>query len=241
MSEDPLKWAFWDPLLETIDPRRASRSDVALIEVIMLFPDDETGRAKAALSSFVEGIGDDAAGYSQEALVMLQRMTRTAQPISEVQEVTKERFARGIIAGTFLHKVIAANILHLPRRSMAAIADDCMSPFKRTTEEPADQRTFPTTYKISLSTWNNDIWPTFRPVAHFWAASLRRAKIDGDVAFPCKSDRFVEFLADAEFYRRQGESINPYKRGGPILRPGEAFPLPQNLKVQPSKLKFSPG
>jgi hypothetical protein len=77
-SEDPLKWAFWAQLLETIDVRRASRIDVALIEAIMLFPDDEVWRAKAAISSFVEWVGDGAAEFSQEALVMLQRITRAA-------------------------------------------------------------------------------------------------------------------------------------------------------------------
>jgi hypothetical protein len=232
MSEAALRWADFAQYLEfQTDLCRPTRFDVALIEAIMLFPDDEVWRAKTATSSFVEWVGDDASTFTQERLAMHQRLTRDALPISEVhKEINIERHVRGVITGSFLHNVLVANILDLRQRSKNAIALDCLKPFKRTRERLDG-------FKLSLSTWNTEIWRTFRPVAHLWAASQRRAKKDGDLAFPCRADRFVEFLADAEFYRLQGEKITTARAHEPILRPGEAFALPKNLAVEPSKPK----
>jgi hypothetical protein len=217
VGEDPLKWAFWAQLLETIDVRRASRFDVALIEAIMLFPDDEVWRAKVAISSFVEWVGDGAAEFSQEALVMLQRMTRTALPISEVhKEFMQERFDRGVITGSVLRKLIAS-----PHKTIKEIAGEAMREVGR---------------HLDPKTFHNEIRPVFRTVPHFWAAFIELAGCDPASHFPCPKARLGEFLAAGEFFRLKGESMRMPGTKIMFLRKGEAFRLPPNLVVKPSNL-----
>jgi hypothetical protein len=234
-------WDPWARYLETTtDPRRPTRLDVTLIEAVMLWPDDEAKRAKAADASSVEYFADKTAAFTREGLEHLQQLTRCALPITEIhEEVKKGRFVRGIITGNFLRDVIAANVLHLERHSMKDVADDCMRPFNlnRNLNKTGD----PHLYEMSQATWNGHIWPVFRPVAHFWASSIRRTKIDGDVAFPCKTERFAEFLADAEFFRLTGEKTKTSPRSPPVLRQGEAFALPATWEIAPSDIKVFTG
>jgi hypothetical protein len=218
VGEDPLNWAvFWAPLLETIDVRRASRFDVALIEAIILSPDDEAWRAKIAISSFVEWVGDGAAEFSQEALVMLQRMTRAALPISEVHnEVKKARFERGVITGQVLRKLSAS-----PHKTVREIAGEAM----REVGCSLDPKTF-----------HNEVRPVYRTVPHFWAAYIELAGCDPAFPFPCPAARLGEFLAAAEFFRLKGEAARIPGTKRMFLRKGEAFRLPPNLVVTPSIL-----
>jgi hypothetical protein len=212
MNEPALTWSFFAGCLEEIDPRRPSRIDLGLLEAIMLFPDDEVWRAKLVTSSFVEWVGDDASKFRQESLSMLQQITRSALPISEIhKEIKKERVERGMITGLVLKRLIAS-----PFKSLKEIAAEAMKQVG---------------CSLTPKTFSNEIRPQFRTVPHLWAAYIELAGNDLAFPFPCSKDRFVDFLSAAEFFRLKGESAKISGTNQMFLRNGEAFPLPKNLRV----------
>ena len=74
------KWSDFVYLLETeTDLTAPTRLDVAVIEALMIWPDDENNRARAATASFVEYIGDFASELPRELLAMHQKITRRAE------------------------------------------------------------------------------------------------------------------------------------------------------------------
>jgi hypothetical protein len=79
-------------------------------------------------------------------------------------------------------------------------------------------------YKLSKKTFDNEIWPAFRRVSHFWAAYFKRCNIDLQSPFPCRGEDLRSFLSDTQVYQRMGEK-------NPFLRPGETVKLPARLKV----------
>jgi hypothetical protein len=91
--------------------------------------------------------------------------------------------------------------------------------------------------RVSLKTFQNQIWPTFRCVAHFWAASFKVMKFDGQ-PFPCHVARLHEFLADAEAYRLMGETLRTKQSPSTVLNPGETIKLPTGPVVEPSVFNF---
>ncbi len=227
-------WVFFAKYLKNCTRlAEPTKFDVALIEAIMLWPDDENWRGRAALSSYIEYAGDVAA-VSPRPIDRLvhQKMARRAFPIEAVQEeVKKERFVRGTIAGKFLLKSVIKTLLKEDnqKQSMASIARDCLGPFLKAG------------YRVQMKTWDNEIWPTFRPVAHFWAASIMLKTKNTSTPFPCDYHQFAEFLADAEFFRVEGERLRTPNSPTKVLRYGEAFTLPENLRVQPSEFEVSTG
>jgi hypothetical protein len=224
-----ISWApFFAGHLEiTTDLGSPTQFDVALIATIMLWPDDEEWRARAALSSFVEWIGDDTAGWPYEVLQDLQQITRRADPIARIQrEVKKERYARGVLTGSILHTAIIANALDAEKKSMEHVVKQSVAGFVNAG------------HRVRAKTFNNEILPQFRSVAHFWAAAFKRLKIELRDCFPCRFTEFAEFLADAEAYRLAGGELRPPHSTNAVLRPGEAFPLSANLYVPPSTLLY---
>jgi hypothetical protein len=65
------------------------------------------GALRDALASFVKFHGARASALPRETLYCLQQLTLRADPIETVhEEVKKERFVRGFVAGTVLHLTV---------------------------------------------------------------------------------------------------------------------------------------
>jgi hypothetical protein len=113
---DAAPWASWATYLETVtDLRHPTRMDTALIESIMLWPEDEKWRAKHADAAFVEFVGDGTHVFTREVLEKFHQLTRKTLPIEEIQkEVVKKRFQNGLIAGLVLRNLIASQQVRRP-------------------------------------------------------------------------------------------------------------------------------
>jgi hypothetical protein len=221
---DATPWAPWAAYLETVtDLRHPTRMDTALIESIMLWPDDETWRAKHADAAFVEFVGDGTHVFTREGLEEFHQLTRKTLPIGEVhKEAEKQRCGYGAITGLVLHRLIALQLSGEPPRTLKEIE-------RESVHKAGDP--------FNVKTYSNQFDPVFRPVAHLWAAFIELAGADLKFPFPCPVARFGEFLAAAESFLLEGEAAILYRTGLTFLHPGGAFPLPPNLRVNPFPLR----
>jgi hypothetical protein len=68
-----------------------------------------------------------------------------------------------------------------------------------------------------------NIWPTYRPVAHFWAAlSMWRDMEGGDFT---TARNMLLFLGIAEFLRKKGETFVPLRANTPLLNSEETWKI----------------
>jgi len=81
----------------------------------------------------------------------------------------------------------------------------------------------------SNSSLPNQVWKTFRPVAHLWAACILRLSSDGDPGVcPCEPEELPKFLATAESFRELGEA-EKLPKAATILPPEETVRLDPGL------------
>ena len=91
--------------------------------------------------------------------------------------------------------------------------------------------------RVSVKTFQNQIWPTFRCVAHLWAASYKAMAFEGQ-RFPCDVTKLRQFLADAEAYRLKGKGLRTKHSPSTILNPDETMKLPAGFMVEPTVFEF---
>jgi hypothetical protein len=128
-----------------------------------------------------------------------------APGLTAIHAAAKPAFRSGYVAGIVLHNVLTSGT-----STGAAITKVVKS--------------LPAAMRLSASTFNNSIWPEFRPVAHLWAAYCTKAPFHNCHDFPCTLPGLRSFLWLAEYYRLSGESTSPKQSSkGPILRPGDAL------------------
>jgi hypothetical protein len=224
-----IPWAEFEAVLENeTDLGNPTRFDVALVEAIMLWSDEEGRRVRAALASFVEFASDNTTDLPNDVLRNLQQLTRMADPIETIQhEAEKERIIRGFLVGSVLHNIAALTALGVEKRSKQHVIEESISGFVKA------RRGF------SVQHFHNEIWRDFKSVAHFWAATFKHVRIERKGATPCQLRDFREFLADAEAYRLKGEAIRQPHSIATVLKPGEAWQLPARLYAAPSELVFN--
>jgi hypothetical protein len=208
-----------------------TRLDIAVIEAAMLWPDDPEMQDNAIRSAFVElsySIVDQLSPQQKSEVISV---AREALPIRTLMaEVKKSRFIKGVIVGSVLHGILVKLSLDPENASKKSIITACIAPFQETKNSGY--------LRISEKTFDNDVWPRFKSVAHFWAAAFKAQKFDGGRAFPCDLANLAAFLSDAEFYRLEGERARTWKAKEPILREGDAIMLPKSLGIKPSVLDF---
>ncbi len=227
-SAPPVLKLASDPLLNT------TRLDLASFEAMMLFPDLEYEREQACNAALVEfGIQDLnlKAAFTEEIL----DISAKTLPLSVIKELAKDRFIKGMIVGYVLHNQIGYIALGDYEKSKQVLIDEATRIFQKTGKGGY--------LRVTKSTFNNDIWPKFRCVAHFWAACVSVNLIEGYPcgAFPCRVDALPRFLADAEAYRLMGEATRPRQGTANILDQKETVKLPDWLHIAPSELNFQPG
>jgi hypothetical protein len=173
----------------TVDGLRASTSaDTAKIGTAMLFPDDPNARLMDSNLA--------AAGF-----------------VLELDKQRRQRFERGLVAGRILIAAVGNAGQTNPTGALVTMKDakeSARQPFDYARQTQGRNQT-----KVSLKLIDNEIWPQFQPVAHFWAAY--HDHLGKTCEFPCAPCDLFALLAHAEAYRRLGEATR--------LRPNSSRPV----------------
>jgi hypothetical protein len=212
---------------------KPSRLDLARIEVVMLWPQDETQRARALEAAAVQSLGEmvEQLGADETPVAItvsdLKALTRRilgAPRLTALQQEVRRPFTRGLVAGLLLYEVVGWASLN------PAIAG-----LGRVKAHIVKRRIFP---RVSVKTIDNIIWPSFKPVAHLWAAYQSIRLSTRDVAFPCRIRDLQEFLSTAESFRQAGERLKPKQARETILDPNKTWRPPSTIVVPAIDLDF---
>jgi hypothetical protein len=196
------------------------RFDLARVGATMLFPDDESSRHRYE---------DSVAFMVFDPQQLPELVLWGAQAMATA---SWERFEQGIVAGAALHEELGRPRLGLCESGKAKIVRGLIKDLKLDPKKRFD--------RFSSKTFDNTVWPLFRPVAHFWAATFTAMMRDRE-PFPCALASFKDYLAMVEAYRIAGETTKAKQSPEPfLLRRAETVKLPANLQIRPADLEFSP-
>jgi len=170
-----------------------TRFDLAKIEAVMLWPDDEAVRARMLNSVLVALAITASNDFTREGLVDLAKHAAVAAPMADIRKDAQERFPQGLYAGKILREAVGYNDINPDRARLGVVMDKATKQFTGRSH---------TNSKIL----HNKIWPRYRRVAHFWAAHIHIALEDRS-GFPCQLADLLLFLAIAREYQRLGEAI----------------------------------
>jgi hypothetical protein len=204
-----------------------TRLDVAVLEAVMLWPEDVEKRQRSIETSLVEFGRLHAKAMDSEGLRALLKEAADAPPLAELQEQSKPRFVQGVLAGMILRELLGLSLL-APERAL----------MKLVLGELADGFRIAGRLNLSDKTIKNAVWPVFRPVAHLWAASVEINLELNEGAFPCRCDRLLAFLARAEAYRNLGERTRSKQSPVMLLSAKSTWRLPREISVKPLELAF---
>jgi hypothetical protein len=212
-----------------------TRRDIAVLEAWMLWPDDQRLRDAAIETSSVQFEIDIASSLSNEPLVPVAAVRRAAAavPLATVRADARPRFADGIRAGLYL------------REALVKLDTDPTNAFMKSgADKIARQPLFGSMRE--RRTFENNVWPRFRPVSHLWAAALdgafevSRSASPGQVsaAWPCRPEGLLDFLSAAEGYRVRGETERTRQSPHNILPADQMLRLPADLTIEPAALHY---
>lgn len=213
-----LSWDdFENYLSQMAKPEKPVPPDLGIVRALMLWPDDVEMREQSATRAFLDYFGDvnDA---SPDVKNSAYQVARSAIGAKELEKAEDDRVPRGLFVGSILFSMI--NCVEEKNFSFAYHVGNCNKLFLK-----QKNKTGKSVYRFSKKTFDNDMWPTFRAVSHYWAASYQHIKISNE-EFPCAIENLQRFLALAEFIRGNAESRRPFKSPSAILRTGEALRLP---------------
>lgn len=206
-----------------------SRLDLAAIEVQMAWPHDRDWQKRAYMAIVAEHMTP----HIEEALKKdyrgLHSLAKKALPIADVRREWNEQAKRASLAGLLLHDLVGRISLGITDMTMEKLISRVIEPFMKTKLGGE--------LRISVKTFQNQIWPAFRCVAYYWAASFKAREFEGQ-SFPCNVTKLREFLADAEAYRLMGEASRTKRSPSTVLNPNETMKLPSGLLVEPSIFSF---
>jgi len=210
-----------------------TRFDLAKIEAIMLFPEDEAERAlverAAAARVAVETAEKEQIHAAKgDAIAQLLRYVHEAPRLSEI--VAGEKFFRrhlfGRVAGIILTETLARRELHPNAPNMGHVKKRLGAGLKN--------------LKVSKATIDDTIWPRFACVAHLWAAYLALMETTGSDVFPCQVRHFPGFLAVAEANRIEGQNYRIKQASRPVLDAEKTWRVPDGVILPKIPSKFEP-
>jgi hypothetical protein len=214
-----ISWADFEEYLARIaQPANPRPPDLGIVRALMLWPDNITMREHSATRAFFDYL-DDLADAPSDVKNFAYRLARGAFGAAELEKAEDERIPRGLLVGSVLYSMTTCN--GGENFNFTYHINKCNQLFLRERNERGKN-----VYRYSKKTFDNDLWPTFRSVSHYLAASYKHLKVDGEDEFPCALDKIQEFLALANFIRAEAEARRPFKSPSPILRAGEALSLP---------------
>lgn len=192
----------------------------------MLWPDDEEARERAMQAATVQ-FGRDLKRnglLSADEISELAELAVDAPRPVDMIEAAKEQCVQGMVAGFILHRALAYK----------DFAPDKAAIGRNVKELSA--RLWPA-WRLRPQTINNKVLPRFRPVAHFWAASVA-GTLNGSRDFPCRRADLPIFLAIAEEYRKLGEATRLPHAPSTVLRAGECIAVPPSISLPKITLEF---
>ncbi len=195
-----------------------ARLHLSMIEATMLWPSDKAAREAALTTAAIEHSAPYVDGLEPEDLRLFAELSRLSFPLDHIRHGALTPFRRGAIAGMVLRECVGRVALG---HTITLAAE-----FRRVAGDTVTKKIF-----------DNDLWPSFRPVAPLWAAWLDEA-LDGNPAFPCEIGGIRGFLETAEAYRIAAEGTRTRQSPKPLMAPGAAIRLAPELEIVPSKLSF---
>lgn len=208
-----------------------TRLDLAAIEAVMLWPDDEAARKKgfdAALARHTADRISQLDALPDKATISdLVSFIADATPIKDIAPTTRRPFRDGLFAGMTLNGVLglkdsAATVTlgTAMTRAIEAIRTTQLGSFDQSNAEK--------------------IWSRMRPVAHLWGACLATAQRRKSADFPCQVRDLPDFIAFADLLLRQG--TKHAQAGGRrkfLLDRSEAWhPGPTLIGALPERFEF---
>jgi hypothetical protein len=161
--------------------------------------------------------------FTQEELISILTFLAGTTPLRDIHQQSKPRTKHGLIAGEIL----------LNQCGKAGCRLGLGATKSSLSERLNGTRLFE---NLSISTIDNTVWRTYRPVAQLWAAQIvcsvrRRARHLPFGAVPCARDDLPFFLACAERLRSIGEAHASRQHAGPVLEASRTWRLPNGFRL----------
>lgn len=204
-----------------------TRWDLAVIEARMLWPHDPDTRnrflsavsVKVGVSSIGRVPFEEPTPITQDEVREFGEAMLSAPRVEDFTALAKSAFTHGMVAGKLLYDAVGYHELDPTKAGLTAA------------KERIEARLWPD-LRVKVKTIDNAIWPTWRAVAHFWAAHILWTMQTEDGTFPCRTADLGMFLAVVEAYRQQGETIRPSPKAPTmLLRPGESVLIPAAIPL----------
>jgi len=221
-----------EPLILDLEPDCATspiRPDLAIVEAMMLWPDDEAMRETATATAMMVASRDllRQGRLPQVWTPVLADLALDATPPAQMQEAAKARFVEGQVTGVIVYSAIAGRDFDHPHGGAM-----------RRYIKAASKAVYPE-WRLMPGTINTHVLPRFRPVAHLWAAWYCEAREQDKPLFPCRTRDLPVFLARAEWFREAGESTRLPHAPTTVLRPGEAVVIPDAVLARLPKITMN--
>ena len=196
------------------------RSHLDVIYAWMIWPKDEhrEKRAKLMETARVELIKEIGHKLTFEAVLECMPIAAGAKPLSDIQREMGVRYRHGIRAGIYLDRALAGEKME------SVVAE------------------FASNDGVGISTFRKH-WTEYRPVSHFWAASLAIAQLNqeagADFSFPCQPSQISNLLMLSEGYRIAAETTTHVRQRSDeatIIPAGEAIAVDPTLNIKPHLL-----
>ena len=188
-------------------------SDMAEIHAAMLWPDNKETRIDVVAAILVDCLLSSRNSIPEVLVPSIMNVAAKSVPLHERREQNgrSDLELRGIVAGMILNSALSTDM------SMKKIIQVIARTFDRAT-------------RLGPKTIENSVWPTFKPVAHLWAAWT---VLGDEQHFPCAMAMLPTFLAWAEGFRLVGEKTKTKQSPTTILLACDMARLPCGLAVVP--------
>lgn len=211
------------------------------IESWMLWPHDEMKRRESIETASIETIREDirlqvaangpnaAVPLTAGELLGLSESMRSTKLLRDIHEEAKGAYLHGLTAGYIATYVLKWSTIDGDRAGIQSAKAEALVRIAK-----CGGNGLP---KISSRTIENWIWPTYRPVAHLWAAYCLAVECDRRAAFPCRMDDVASFLAKAEHLRQLGEKFRPKQSPNSLFGP-DMIKVPEDVCLPAFKVSF---
>jgi hypothetical protein len=190
---------------------------------IMCYPSDSAARGRLAeaissgnVRSLIERIRGQY-GNTHEILVdseLALRLAEAPDMMSTLEQAVEDAAFDGALAGNVLGWILFRGE-QAETRATASLG----SAFRMIEEATRSRRW----RGGGTENMKRNIWPTYRPVAHFWAAlSMWRDREGGDFT---TVKNMLLFLGMAECLRKKGETFVPLRANAPLLNSEETWKI----------------
>lgn len=198
----------------------------------MVWPHDTEMRDRAMKTAVALNLNTmarvPAARRAIETEIDLFQLAINATSPQDLRQMAQHPWAHGVLAGELLRAAILGHVI-----DGAFKLESIKSAMTANKRRKAHKW-----LNLKRSTLDN-IWKTYKPVAHLWAAYVNAA-LDGDRAFPCRPEAVKEFLSRARWFEERGLIIHSL-RNPPLLSLKTIRAIPQALELERTSLTLADG